>query len=102
MVSRYPHTAIISWKDEPIKDEGTGNYTEGKQRSITVQGRLEPASSTSKASILSEGRTLNYSYKFICGLITDKVPVSAIIDVLSQKRKLIQLHNYQTYCEIWL
>jgi hypothetical protein len=100
MVTRFPHPATITWKDDPVKNDATGDYTEGLPHSIPINGRIEPAAASQRINL--DGRVINVGYKFFTTILLQSIPVNASINVLGQTRKILQIFNFQTHCEIWL
>lgn len=92
MLKRYPHIGKIKISTET--DNGT-SIPDIIESEIEVKGRYEPNGSS---------KNLDYKSKFYCK------PNSILqFDVDGQKFifeekqfKIVQLHNYQTHCEIWL
>jgi hypothetical protein len=99
MVSRYPHTAVINWTDEPVKGSD-GIYTEGISYSLTVKGRLEPK--TSNSEITDQGRVIKAKYQFFGEPTTETIPETAQITISGNTYKIIGLWQYSTHTKIWV
>lgn len=90
MFKRFPHigTILISTEtDEPIP---TVNDV-----SIEIKGRYEPS---------SQSKSLDYSAKFYCSTNAfEPFEADGQRFIFNNKQfKIVQLHNFQTHCEIWL
>lgn len=92
MINRYPHKAFIVTKTS-IQDEN-GDFIDAETKT-ELSGRYEPN---------SQAKSLDYSAKFYCRL-TDVEQFELDESMLEYKGKsftIVQLHNYQTHCEIWV
>ncbi|MEE9408267.1 MAG: hypothetical protein V3V28_09350 [Polaribacter sp.] len=92
MLKRYPHIGKIKISKETDNGTSTPDIAESE---IEVKGRYEPG---------GQNKALDYSAKFYCK--PNSIPQ---FDVDGQKFifegkqfKIVQLHNYQSHCEIWL
>ena len=92
---RYPHNAVITWRTS-TKDDTTGNYTDGPEQTLTLNGRLQ--TSTPGTQVLDGERRVNVDYKFFTSIVN--VPIGAIMAVNGMTRKVLYVFSYQTYCEI--
>ncbi|MBS9774584.1 MAG: hypothetical protein KGV59_05440 [Tenacibaculum sp.] len=93
MIKRYPHNAKIIISTEIDDDTGI-NETDDKE--IVIKGRYEPTGQT---------KALDYKAKFFCGKLKDIKPFEIDGQKLVYADKeftIVQLHNYQTHCELWL
>ena len=92
MFNRYPHTGKIVISKET--DNGTG-IPELTDTEIEIIGRYEPS---------GQNKALDYSAKFYCkSNDISQFEVDGQKFVYQDKQfKIVQLHNYQSHCEIWL
>ena len=92
MFKRYPHTGKIVISKET--DNGTG-IPELTDTEIEIIGRYEPS---------GQNKSLDYSAKFYCKFNDiSQFEVDGQKLIYQDKQfKIVQLHNYQSHCEIWL
>lgn len=92
MLKRYPHTGKIIIKTKVDDSSGIPTYEDVE---TDIIGRYEPA---------SQNKTLDYSGKFYCAKnAIDPFDVDGQPFFYEGRQfKIVQLHNYQTHCEIWL
>ncbi len=122
MLKRYPHTGKIIVVDSTQQDEG-GNFID-KDQQFEIKGRYEP-------SINAQNNRLDYKAKFYTKktetltlfkyFVENGFVESGFVEVLESKInvyqfqldnmtfmfgnrefELLQFHNYQKHCEIWL
>jgi len=92
MFKRYPHTGKIVISKET--DNGTGIPVK-IDTEIEITGRYEP---------VGQKKALDYSAKFYCktnDIIQFEVDGQKFL-YNGKQFKIVQLHNYQSHCEIWL
>jgi hypothetical protein len=92
MIKRYPHIGVVKIITEI--DNGTSTPDIGETE-YTLKGRYEPGGQRS---------SLDYSARFYCKLNSVKqFSVDGQKFIFEGKEfKIVQLHNYQAHCEIWL
>lgn len=92
MFKRYPHKAKIVISKETDNGSGIPQLTDTE---IELIGRYEPS---------GQNKALDYKAKFYCKLLDLKpFEVDGQKLIYNDKQfKIVQLHNYQTHCEIWL
>lgn len=92
MLKRYPHIGKIKISTETDNGTSTPNIAESE---IDVKGRYEP---------VGQNKALDYSAKFYCKTNSiNQFDVDGQKFIFEGKQfKIVQLHNYQSHCEIWL
>lgn len=92
MIKRYPHTATI--KNNTETDSET-IFSTVNETTIEIKGRYEPS--------LQKNR-VDFSGKFYCDILdVSQFSLDGKILIFEGKQfKIVQLHNYQKHCEIWL
>lgn len=92
MIKRFPHKGFIVTKGS-VQDKN-GDFTDSKYKT-EIKGRYEPN---------SQSKSLDYSAKFYCKLIDVETfdLDESTFEYEGKEFTIVQLHNYQTHCEIWL
>ncbi len=92
MIKRYPHTAKIVIVNEVDNNTSTPDIVE---TAIDIIGRYEPKLGN---------KTLDYKSKFYTHLnsISDFEVDGQKFIYKDKEFTIVQLHNYQKHCEIWL
>ena len=92
MFNRYPHTGFIVSKEET--QDVNGDFV-GLKVKREISGRYQPGSGS---------KDVDYSSKFFCKKL-DVKPFELdekTFEYGGRDFKIVQFHNYQTHCELWL
>jgi hypothetical protein len=76
MVARYPHTVVITYKEDGTYTDG--DYTAGATVTKTISGRAEPDGKGSLVT-LNDGSQIAYTWKFYCQALAYRMPYDAMV-----------------------
>ena len=98
MVKRYPHTAILKLRE--IGKLIDGEWSEGDETEIELNGRLEVASGKRIVRNVS-GNEIAISYEFFCKKFNyNGIPIS--LTVMGIEKDVIDIEQWQTHYTITL
>lgn len=100
MVSKYPHTATISWT-VMTREAGTGNWISGDSTSITVKCRFEQTGRVQYDDLDGKVHKLEGFKVWLKGVYTT-IPETAIITIDSQTYNINRVLPYQKSTCLWL
>ena len=100
MLSRYPHTATLSWHDAGTFNT-MGVWAPGTLNTIILSScDIQPVSG--RYVVGEGGAVLNYSWDVFSPLFagSDSVPKGAKLTFFSAEHIIVQLFEYQTHVEM--
>jgi hypothetical protein len=99
MVSKYPHTATISWYSAGTTNT-YGVVTPGTLNTLCIACDIQPVSG--RYVVGEGGAVLNYNWDVFSPLFSgsDSVPERAKLTFFSADHILVQIFNYQKHVEI--
>ncbi len=99
MVSKYPHTATISWLGAGTMNT-YGVWTPGTLNTLHITCDIQPVSQQIVAG--AGGALLNYNWKVFAARFTNdtNIPDKAELNFFSADHILVQIFNYQKHVEI--
>jgi hypothetical protein len=99
MVSRYPHTATLSYLS-PGTTNTYGVWTPGTITNVAIECDAQPVSGQYLTG--EGGAILNYNWNVYAPLFTgyDSIPKSAKLTFFSADHILVQLFAYQKHVEM--
>lgn len=75
MVSRYPHTIVVTWKSKATQDANL-NWVEGAQQNFSSECRAEVNSSGRKTAGV-DGALIDYAMAIYMPLASQVIPIGA-------------------------
>lgn len=99
MVSRYPNTGILNWKDQLSQDETTGKFTDGTPQSITVDCRLKPNGS---GKFVPGTNEKVFSYLVMMPKLSIAIPDNSSFEVNGEIFQVIHGFTDQLRTQIWI
>lgn len=103
MVDRYPHSAVITWKQEATYDEATGTYSDGGIKTVNLsECRFEYKGNQYKPT--PSGDLQGYNYIIFAPPFDDVIRDNASIHWNEESRSFIVKHveKYNRHAKIWI
>jgi hypothetical protein len=105
MVTQYPHSISISWKENPVKD-ANGDWVESGPQKYTSECRAE-ANGEGKTLSGVDGRTIHFSFAVFMPKTDKVIPYGASVEITiaenySVKGEVKNHRNGQLNTRLWV
>lgn len=99
MVSRYPDTGTLNWKDQSSQDDSTGKFTEGTPQSVTVDCRLKPNGS---GKFVPGSNEKVFQYLVMMPKLSSTVPDNSSFEINGETFQVLRVFTDQLRTQIWI